>query len=134
MSVPIASGTARDATAAADPPDEPPGTREASHGFRAGPYAEFSFDEPIPNSSQFVFPTTTAPAATRRATHVASSGETKPARILEPAVDASPATLMLSLTASGTPASGRRSPAATRRSTDSAWRSAPAASIERNAP
>src|SRR5512143_213639 len=71
VSVPIASGTAREATEAAEPPEDPPGTRPGFHGLRTGPYAEFSFDEPIPNSSQFVFPTTTAPARTRRATHVA---------------------------------------------------------------
>ncbi len=120
MSVPIASGTASAATAAADPPDEPPGTRVGSHGLRTGPKAELSFEEPIPNSSQLVFPTTTHPAAFSRATHVASSAATKPARILEPAVDGSPATFTLSFTASGTPASGIASPEPTRRSTSSA--------------
>ncbi len=65
------SGTARAATAAAEPPEEPPGTRAGFQGFRTGPYAEFSFEEPMPNASQFVLPTTTAPASTSRATHVA---------------------------------------------------------------
>ena len=37
VSVPIAHGASRAATAAAEPPDEPPGTRERSHGFRTGP-------------------------------------------------------------------------------------------------
>jgi hypothetical protein len=60
------------ATAAADPPDEPPGTRVKSRGFLTGPYPEFSFDEPIANSSQFIFPSTTAPAAFNRATAVQS--------------------------------------------------------------
>src|SRR5437868_7016005 len=87
VSVPIASGTASAPTAAADPPDEPPGTRSGSHGLRAILYPEFSFDEPIPNSSQFVLPTTTAPARTSRSTQVAPSGATNPARIFEPAVD-----------------------------------------------
>ena len=36
-SVPCASGTIADATAAADPPDEPPGVRRRSHGLRAIP-------------------------------------------------------------------------------------------------
>src|SRR5215472_4370648 len=60
------------ATAAADPPDDPPGTRVKSRGFRTGPYPEFSFDEPMANSSQFIFPSTTAPADSNRATAVQS--------------------------------------------------------------
>jgi hypothetical protein len=36
VSVPVAAGTSRAATAAAEPPDEPPGTRVASQGFFAG--------------------------------------------------------------------------------------------------
>src|SRR5580698_6617028 len=47
------------ATAAAEPPDDPPGTRLKSRGLRTGWYAEFSFDEPIANSSQFILPNTT---------------------------------------------------------------------------
>jgi hypothetical protein len=61
----------RAATAAADPPEDPPGTRPVSQGLRTGPNAEFSFDEPIANSSQLVLPTTTPPAASRRSTAVA---------------------------------------------------------------
>ena len=62
----------RAATAAAEPPDEPPGTRSVSQGFLTGPYAEFSFDDPIANSSQFVLPMSTAPAARSRSMTVAS--------------------------------------------------------------
>ena len=58
--------------AAADPPEEPPGTRSRSHGFRDGPKAEFSVDEPNANSSRLVFPVITAPAARSRVTTVAS--------------------------------------------------------------
>src|ERR1700722_6331338 len=36
-SVPCASGTSADATAAAAPPDEPPGVRRGFHGLRATP-------------------------------------------------------------------------------------------------
>ena len=43
VSVPVAAGTSRAATAAAEPPEEPPGTRLSSHGFRTGRKAEFSF-------------------------------------------------------------------------------------------
>ena len=60
------------ATAAAEPPLDPPATRSRAHGFRTGPAADCSLEEPIPNSSRFVFPTSTAPAARRRATAVAS--------------------------------------------------------------
>ena len=63
VSEPSASGTRPAATAAADPPLEPPGIRSRSHGLRVTPYAEFSVDEPIANSSQLVLPTMTAPAA-----------------------------------------------------------------------
>ena len=35
--VPIAQGAAPAATAAAEPPDEPPGTRVRSHGLSTGP-------------------------------------------------------------------------------------------------
>jgi hypothetical protein len=41
------------------------------HGLRDGPKAEFSVDEPIANSSQFVLPMSTAPASSSRLTTVA---------------------------------------------------------------
>ena len=59
------------ATAAAEPPEEPPGTRVTSHGLRTAPNAEFSFELPIANSSRFVFPSITAPLASSRSTTVA---------------------------------------------------------------
>ncbi len=71
VSLPRASGVMFAATAAAEPPDEPPGTRDGSRGLRVGPNAEFSVDEPIANSSRFVFPTGTAPHAIRRSMTVA---------------------------------------------------------------
>ena len=37
VSVPVARGTRPAATADADPPDEPPGTRDVSHGFLQAP-------------------------------------------------------------------------------------------------
>src|SRR5271169_6895650 len=48
------------ATAAAEPPDEPPGTRVVSCGFFVVLKAEFSVDDPIANSSRLVFPRKTA--------------------------------------------------------------------------
>lgn len=59
------------ATTVADPQD-PPGTRSKATGLRTGPKAEFSFDEPMANSSQLVLPSTTPPAASSRSTAVAS--------------------------------------------------------------
>src|SRR5918999_5847195 len=78
------------ATAAALPPLEPPATREASCGFRVGPKAECSVDEPMANSSRLVLPTTTAPASRRRVTTVASYGGRHPSRILEAQVVGTP--------------------------------------------
>ena len=74
VSVPVAAGSRRAATAAADPPDEPPGTRLSSQGFRVTCQAEFSVLEPIANSSQLSLPRVTVPASARRATTVASNG------------------------------------------------------------
>ena len=72
MSEPSPHGARPAETAAAVPPPEPPGTRSGSHGFRVGPYAEFSVDEPIANSSVFVFPIVGSPASRQRAATVAS--------------------------------------------------------------
>src|SRR6266542_2998837 len=76
VSVPRAHTASPAATAAADPPLDPPGTRSGSHGLCTGPNAEFSFDEPMANSSQLVFPMSTEPAAERRAQGVQSNGGT----------------------------------------------------------
>src|SRR5438094_10492846 len=74
VSDPRATGVSPAATAAADPPLVPPGMRSSAHGLCAGPNAEFSLDDPMANSSQLVLPTTIAPAASSRATTVASYG------------------------------------------------------------
>jgi hypothetical protein len=74
VSVPVAAGNRPAATAAAEPPDEPPGTRVRSQGLCTAPKAEFSLAEPIANSSQLSLPMVTAPAAASRATTVASKG------------------------------------------------------------
>src|SRR5205085_5542884 len=49
-SLPCAAGTIPLATAAPDPPDDPPGVREGSHGFRVGPHSAASAVEWLPNS------------------------------------------------------------------------------------
>ena len=72
VSVPVAIGTMRAATAAAEPPDEPPGTLVVSQGLRVAPKWELSLEEPIANSSMLVLPTITAPACLSRLTTWAS--------------------------------------------------------------
>jgi hypothetical protein len=66
------TGTSPAATAAADPPLEPPGTLLGSWGLRVGPVQEFSVDEPIANSSRLVLPIRIPPASATRETTVAS--------------------------------------------------------------
>src|SRR5947208_5921254 len=96
----------RAATATADPPDEPPGTRDGSHGLRAEPNAECSVDEPIANSSRFVLPTMLQPPPRSRATAVASNGERKLPRIRDAQVVGMSVVTMLSFTAIGIPSTG----------------------------
>src|SRR6478735_8321184 len=78
VSVAVAPRQSRAATADAEPPDEPPGTRCAPsiwpaepaptfdplrrHGFTTGPKHEVSFDEPMANSSLLSLPSITAPS------------------------------------------------------------------------
>src|SRR6188508_668066 len=49
-----ATGTMPDATAAPEPPDEPPGVRLVSHGLRVGPKRRDSVTGTIPNSGEAV--------------------------------------------------------------------------------
>src|SRR5438477_7133072 len=107
VSVPRAHSARPAATAAALPPEEPPGTRSRSHGLSTGPKAEFSFDEPIANSSWLVFASSPAPAAVRYETAVAVYGGRYPSRMREPDWLGTPSVQKRSLTASGRPARGR---------------------------
>src|SRR5688500_19579382 len=109
----MARGAMKAATAAAEPPPEPPGIRSRSHGLRVGPYAECSVEEPIANSSMLVLPRIGSPASRSLVTTVASYGGIQPSRIFEPQVVGSPEVASTSLTAIGTPSSGEAgSPAA----------------------
>ena len=103
MSDPRPQGARPADTAAAVPPPEPPGTRDGSHGFRVGPHAEFSVDEPMANSSVFVLPRRESPAAFVRAATVASNTGVYPLRIFEPAVVSIPFVEITSLSAIGMP-------------------------------
>lgn len=63
------------ATAAALPPELPPAEcagEEAKRGLMTGPWTEWRFSDPMPNSSQLVFPRMSAPAVRKRRTTVAS--------------------------------------------------------------
>src|SRR5438309_11318500 len=90
VSDPSASGAIADATAAALPPLEPPGTRLGSWGLRVGPKAEFSVELPMANSSRFVLPMGMPPAARMRETTVALYGGSQPSRILDEQVVGTP--------------------------------------------
>src|ERR687887_27673 len=83
VSGPGPRGASYAATAADEPPDEPPSTRLRSHGLCDGPNALFSVEEPIANSSMFVLPRMTRPASRSRAVTVASYGGRQPSRILD---------------------------------------------------
>src|SRR5437667_5738870 len=61
-SLPCANGTIPDATAAAEPPLEPPVARVVSQGFRVGPNSAGSVVGKMPNSGVLVFPSMTRPA------------------------------------------------------------------------
>src|SRR6266849_7397480 len=106
VSDPSAAGTAPAATSAADPPEEPPGTRAGSSGCIVRPNAECSVDDPIANSSQFVLPAINAPAALSRVIAVASKGERYPSSMREPQLVVYSRVQMLSFTTTGIPASG----------------------------
>ena len=69
-----ATGTMPEATAAADPPEEPPGPRSVFHGLRVGPYASGSVVATRPSSGVLVRPTKTNPARRRQVTWLPSLG------------------------------------------------------------
>src|SRR3954467_1844403 len=103
VSVPTARGASKAATAAAEPPPEPPGMRSRSQGLCVGPYAECSVEEPIANSSMLVLPRMGRTASRSLRTTVASYGGIQPSRILDPQVVGRPSVASTSLTAIGTP-------------------------------
>ncbi|MGX1091928.1 hypothetical protein RKD47_002609 [Streptomyces albogriseolus] len=112
-SEPVAHGTSPAATATAAPAEDPPGVRSARHGLTVRPPAPSpQVCHGVPGPGTDVAPTATAPAAS------SGSAARRPCR---------------PLTATGTPASGGRSPAAIRASTSAARRSASSPHTSRNA-
>ena len=72
-SLAVATGTRPAATAAALPPDEPPGVRLGSHALRVMPHAFVLVKFNVPNSGAAVLPIGTPPAARSRATWIESA-------------------------------------------------------------
>src|SRR5215470_6619280 len=115
VSVPVAPKHRRAATAAAEPPDEPPGTSfvldpRRRQGDTTGPKHDVSFDEPMANSSLFSLPSSTAPSRHKLPLTVDSYVGTKLSRIREHAVVPIPLVANMSLTPRGIPSSGPPSP------------------------
>ena len=75
-SLPVHAGNIPDATAAAEPPDDPPGVASGFHGLRVMPCSGELVKLGMPNSGAVVSPTITAPAARSRATSVQSTAAT----------------------------------------------------------
>src|SRR5262245_39604679 len=107
-SLPWASGTRPAATAAAAPPLDPPAVAPGDHGLRAAGATSVSEYSDRPNSLAVVLPRLISPASRRRTTTSASTVGTKSANAALPNVVRTPAVRVRSLTATGTPARGRR--------------------------
>ena len=84
VSVPSASGARPAASAAPEPPLEPPATRDGSRGLRTVPSASLIELKPHANSCVAVLPSTIAPASRTRRTASASRSGTWPRNIAEP--------------------------------------------------
>mmetsp|Transcript_3297 Transcript_3297/g.11897 ORF Transcript_3297/g.11897 Transcript_3297/m.11897 type:complete len:282 (+) Transcript_3297:615-1460(+) len=108
VSLPSAKNADPFATAAALPALDPPAVRAPSDdvGFNVAPRVDVVPELPMPNSSMFVVPMSTAPERSRNSrTAVASYTGTCPRSIALPHVVSTPATQRFSLTANGTPSS-----------------------------
>ena len=106
VSVPEATGASPAATAAALPLELPPGARVSSQGLRVGPKCECSPEEPMANSSMFVFPSRGIPAAAHFSATAALYGAMKFSRKRDPQVVRAPLTQKMSLWATGIPRRG----------------------------
>src|SRR5439155_15938105 len=104
---PSAMGQRQAATAAADPPLEPPAVLRRSHGFRVAGNRPKAVVARLPNSGVFVFPSSTPPASCNLRATAASVVGTLCSRSLDPYVVRRPAVSVRSLRANGMPASGR---------------------------
>ncbi len=105
-SVPTASGPIPEASAAAAPPEEPPGVFCGFQGLRVTPVSGLSVTPFQPNSGVVVLPRRSAPCSLRRATAGASSGQGPAGSIVfEPRSVGQPLVRSRSLMETGTPSS-----------------------------
>ena len=79
------------ATAAADPPEDPPGEWSTFHGLRAGGNGVSKAVPPIANSQVVNFPNKMAPAFFNRVVVVASLAGMRPRHSLDPPSVGTPA-------------------------------------------
>src|SRR5207237_4833498 len=106
-SPPCAMGTIPDATAAAEPPLDPPGVYAVFQGLRVGPYSRGSVTGKMPISEVLVFPTINSPADLSRRTSSLSPCWTNPWKNRHALVVQVPAsTASMSLSRNGTPRNG----------------------------
>ena len=110
MSVPSSNDVKPAATAAAGPPDEPPGMRVTSHGLFVVPKSSLKLCTSPDQRGRFVLPNTMAPASRRRATAGASAAGTWSVSSTAPPVERMPAVSMASLIVIGSPCSGGSGP------------------------
>ncbi len=135
VSVPSASAQKPAATAAAEPEEEPPGVKPGRSGFSQGGNPGACPEAPSAPSSMAVLPRMTRPALRADVTTGASCCAMRPRKAARPAVQGSPATSMLSLTASVRPSNGERARPDRRRSSErSASARAPSGSTCQKAP
>src|ERR1700675_4082304 len=91
------------ATAAAVPPDDPPGVREKSHGFLVVPCNLVETQLMPPNSLAVVWAVRTAPVARSRVIEVWSYSDTRSLKIIDASVYGQSLTRSSSFTPNGTP-------------------------------
>src|SRR6516165_12813739 len=106
-SLPVAMGRRPPATAAAVPPEDPPGVRSGFQGFRVVPCSTVDVQLMPPNSGAVVCAARIAPVARRRVTDVSSCTATRSLKITDASVYGQPSTFSSSFTPKGTPPKGR---------------------------
>src|SRR5258708_6947046 len=97
------------ATAAPAPPDEPPGVMAGSRGFLVSPWIRLVVNQRYENAGQLVRPRMTAPALRKLSITGLLVAAITSRCSLRPLVVANPSWSILTLTVTGTPASGPKS-------------------------
>ncbi len=112
MSEPVARTVSPAASAAPDPPEDPPGDMSVSHGLRVTPHKVLWVKGMQENSGVVVRPCTTAPASKTRVATGCVTSATTPFSSSDPSSKVRPAIGCSSLRSRGTPSSGRAEPSA----------------------